>query len=245
MGTWGTALFSDDLAADLRNDLRALLGDGVPVDAAVDRLVADHETALGDPDEAPVFWLAVAYAAWKLGRPSARATTEALTVISSGRDLARWREPNDRRKRQAVLARIESDLRSDAPAAKRIAPTFVADNQWEVGELIAYRLASGKYALFRVIGHHVDKGGRHAVCEPLDWIEDAPPSVAPNDRVRQRTGAGSGFAQFLLGEPRRKKDQARLVRTGLSSAPEQSPQGYAVFVFPHVDRLLAEIFGLE
>jgi hypothetical protein len=49
----------------------------------------------------------------------------------------------------------------------------------------------------------------------------------------------------MLGEPRRKQDGARFVRTGAHSTPVQQPGGYMVFVFPHFDRLLRDMFGLE
>jgi hypothetical protein len=36
MGTWGTALYSDDLAADLRNDFIDHIGNGLSADEALD-----------------------------------------------------------------------------------------------------------------------------------------------------------------------------------------------------------------
>jgi hypothetical protein len=46
MGTWGTGLYSDDLAADLRGDFRDLLGEGVPASVAVDRLMSEYAESL-------------------------------------------------------------------------------------------------------------------------------------------------------------------------------------------------------
>ena len=39
MGTWGTALYSDDLAADLRDEFKDAAGDGLEAVVIVDRLV--------------------------------------------------------------------------------------------------------------------------------------------------------------------------------------------------------------
>lgn len=246
MGTWGTALYSDDLAADLRGEFRDLLGQGMSSDAAVEDLVARYAPSLRDPDEAPVFWLVLAHTAWRLGRPSGRATAEAFRVISSGSDLARWPDAKGRQKRQLVLARVETDLRSDPPPPKRIPARAVANNAWTVGEVLAFRLASGTWTLFRVIGHQVDKGGRHAICEPLNWLGPAPPegNIVADLPLRPAVPPWQ-FTQFLLGEPRRKQDAARIIRTGTTSRPLQQPAGCAVLVFPHLDRQLDEIFGLR
>jgi hypothetical protein len=246
MGTWGTALYSDDLAADLRGDLRELIGQGLSSEAALDKLAVEYASSLDDPDEASVFWLAIAHAAWRLGRPIERATKEALRIILSGSDLPRWVDAKSRQKRQVVLEKVEADLRGQAPTPRRIPVPFVANNTWSIGELVAYRLASGAWTLFRVIGHHVDKGGRHAVCEPLDWVGPTLPD--PNSMIRlplRLAVAPWHFTQFLLGEPRRKKDADRLLRTGVLSPPVQRPAGYAAFVFPHVDKQLLEVFRLH
>lgn len=181
MGTWGTALYSDDLAADLRDDLRDLIGDGLTIEAAVDQLVREYGT---DEEQAGVFWLVVADTAWRLGRPHAT-----------------------------------------------------------VGEVVAYRLESGRWTAFRVIGHHADKGGRSAICEPLDWVGAAPPCAGDIERSRVLPASDAWHApQFFFSE--RRVDPSRLVRTGIASKPEQTPEGYSTLVQPYVDRLLAELFGL-
>ena len=65
MGTWGIALFSDDLAADVRDDFKELLGDGYSPAEATDILIRQYKDVLDDEDESPVFWLALAATQWK------------------------------------------------------------------------------------------------------------------------------------------------------------------------------------
>ena len=36
MGAWGTAIFADDLAADIKGDFRDLIGDGLSAPKAVE-----------------------------------------------------------------------------------------------------------------------------------------------------------------------------------------------------------------
>lgn len=246
MGTWGTALYSDDLAADLRGDFKDLVGEGRTAEEALDRLLADYEEPIRDPDERAVFWLAVADTAWRLGRPLARATAEANAVIRSGRDLQRWESQAERKKRSTVLIQLEERLRTDPPPPRKVPRRFVPDNQWAVGEVLSFRLLSGRYALFRVIGHHRDKGGRHAVCEVLDWIGDDLPGEADARRLTIKDRLyPSGRPQFLCGEPRRKAELDRFARTGWTLPPAQTPSQYSVFVFPYFDQQLREGFGIE
>ena len=239
-------MYSDDLAADLRSDFRDLIGQGLSGDEALERLSSQYASSLSDSDEAPVFWLAVADTAWRLGRPQERATAEALRVIETGADLRRWADAKGRSKREAVLQQLSANLRSAPPAVVRVAKRFIARNDWDVGEVLAYQLNSGSWTLFRVIGHHLDKGGRHAICEPLNWTAPTPPDPTQLAHLTVRPSTPPwNVSQFFLGEPRRKKDVIRFVRTGARSAPTQQPDGFMVFVFPHIDRQLRDVFGLE
>ena len=99
MGAWGVAVFSDDLAADLRDDCRDLIGEGRSSTQAVEKLLAGYASSLADDDDMAVFWIAVALTQWKLGRLEERTKQEALHVIESGQDLRRWDAPRDRIKR--------------------------------------------------------------------------------------------------------------------------------------------------
>ena len=246
MGVWGTGLYSDDLAADLRGDFRDLLGEGAPASVAVDQLISEYADSLTDPDEEPVFWLALADTSWRLGRLEDRVRDNALRIIDEGRDLGRWDSVRDRTKRETVLAKLRAQLLSPQPAAKRIPKTVKSANEWVVGEVIAFQLLSGRWVPMRVIGHHEDKGGRFAVCELLDWIGETIPAAAEIGSLAIRRENGPrGMSQFLFQEPRMVKDQKRVVRTGITSTASQKPGGYTVFVWPHVDRLMREVFERE
>ena len=75
MGTWGTAIFSDDTASDVRGDYRDYVGDELSGTAATDRVVNEWRETLRDPDEGPVFWLALAATQWECGRLESRVET--------------------------------------------------------------------------------------------------------------------------------------------------------------------------
>jgi len=246
MGAWGVAIFSDDLAADIRTDFRERIGEGWTPSEATQQLQKEYASSLNDPEEMSVFWIALAVTQWKLGRLESRVKKMALKVIDDGTDLARWSDAKSRARREAVLAKTRAELLSDPPPAKPVTRTLKESNRWQIGEMIGFQLQSGKWTMLRVIGHHEDRGGRFAVCELLDWLGAAFPSV---DRMAtlpiKKENTPNGVSQFLFQEPRKKKELARVVRLGVSTQPTQKPVGYAVFVWPYVDHQLKDVFGID
>jgi hypothetical protein len=89
MGIWGTAIFSDDNAADLRDEYRDLVGAGVDGSQATDRLIAKWNRK-GDPNLEPVFWLALSMTQWNCGRLEERVKAEALRVIEDRWAMRPW-----------------------------------------------------------------------------------------------------------------------------------------------------------
>jgi hypothetical protein len=190
MGAWGVAIFSDDLAADLRDEFRDLIGDGNTPAQATTKLTKEHADSLDDSDEGTVFWLALAANQWNLGRLQPAVKKRALKIIKTGADLERWDIPSERKKREKVLEQLHAQLLKPPPSAKRIPKTHKSANEWQIGEIVAFCLLSNRWTLMRVIGHHEDKGGKFAVCQLLDWIGAEIPSKNIIDElaVRYRHG---------------------------------------------------------
>ena len=160
MGVWGTAVFSDDTACDIRGDYQDLIGEGHSGSEATDILLRQwsDETYSG---ERSVFWLALAATQWKCGRLEERAKGKALEIIERRSDLAGWEDEKLIRKRQAVLEKLRLQLVSPQPPIRKIPRRFRDRCDWKVGELVACRLKSGRWIIFRVTGHSTDKEGHH------------------------------------------------------------------------------------
>lgn len=178
MGVWGAAIFSDDNAADIRDEYRTLLGDGVSGPEATDRLINEWQPSWEhDPDMAAVFWLALAVSQWKSGRLEERVRNQAIQAIDSGAALRPWKGGKDERKRAAVLEKTRNQLNDPQPPARKVAKVFRATCDWQPGQLIGYQLLSGSYIAFQVVELHTDKGGTGPVCEIYDWQGPALPSA--------------------------------------------------------------------
>ncbi|MDP9351789.1 MAG: hypothetical protein M3P51_09665 [Chloroflexota bacterium] len=181
MGAWGPAIFSDDIACDVRDDYRELIGQGVSGTEATRRLIEEYRPD-DDPDDT-VFWLGLAATQWRLGRLEEGVKERALRIIGDGTDLRRWEEEVSRRdigRRRAALEKLREQLLSPQPLPKRVRAPYKQETELEVGDVWSYRLLSGRYSLLRVVGHYEDRQGRAPVVEVLDW-EGA--EIPPADEV--------------------------------------------------------------
>lgn len=203
MGAWGTGIFADDNAADLRDDYRKLIAGGVTGPQATDQLIAQWAPR-ADPSMEPVFWLALALTQWNCGRLETRVKEEALRVILDGSALRPWVDGPDERKRRAVLEAAKRKLESLQPAERKIKKRVLATCDWERGDLIGYRLRTGDYVVLRMLDRHIDQGGACPDCELLDWRGPEIPAAGLPVTVPVREfrdyGGGKRFTIIPLGK---------------------------------------------
>jgi hypothetical protein len=118
VGAWGTAIFDDDTAADVRGEWRDAILEGLTAEEASDRLRASFKHALADQDESKIFWLALAAAQMETGRLQDDVRDRALAIIEGGGDVARWAEEDEGLARKTA-ARLESPRGQTAWAAAK------------------------------------------------------------------------------------------------------------------------------
>src|SRR5690348_48465 len=104
MGAWGTKLFDDDDAADLRAAYRTYLADAQSDAGATDLSAKSFGATLERPGDSTSFWLALGSVQWHMGRLDPRVKQACLGIIEGGADLSKWADPKDRAKREKVLA---------------------------------------------------------------------------------------------------------------------------------------------
>jgi hypothetical protein len=242
MGAWGAAIFSDDLAADVRDDFRELIGEGLNAAQATRRLCRQYKDVIADREVSLVFWLALAATQWKLGRLEENVKKKAIKIIESGKELNHWDDVRLRSKRAVVLEKLREQLLAPPPPPRQIRQRIKYRTEWELGEMVAFRLLSERFVVFRVIGFHEDKGSRFSVCELIDWIGKTLPEMKEiATKPIRREAAARGYSQFLLDPV--KKVAHRLVRLGFITRPAQKPDGYVVIPWQYIDRLIEEVFG--
>jgi len=186
VGAWGTAIFSDDLAADIREDWRDYIGDGLSPEEATQQILADYDDAVQDQDESGVVWLALAVSQWRTGRIVQPVLARAIEVIDDGSDLGRWesdQQPKLREARARVLAKTKAQLLSQPPGPKRIPRRRRSETPFGPGDVLSYRHRSGRGFVFWVTRNWSDKGGEYNTIEVLDPGGSATPPLADLSRL--------------------------------------------------------------
>ena len=163
MGAWGTAIFSDDFACDIRDDYVKEIILGKTSTEATETVKSIHLPTDPDDEELPVFWIALAITQWKKGRLLPEVRDEAISAIESGKDLLRWESEAKKVwvKRKNELNKAKQTLLSPMPPAKKIPmPSWMKDDPWQLGDLISYKITYkditypeyiGKYVILRIV----------------------------------------------------------------------------------------------
>jgi hypothetical protein len=246
MGAWGPAIFSDDTAADVRDEFVELVGDGLSATEATNRLIFNYRDTIADPDEQPVFWLALALTQHRLGRVDEGVRRRAIEIIDAGADLHRWDDAGFAKKRRAALQKARATLESPPPPPKHVSKVYRDECDWNRGQVVAYKLASGRFCAFRVAGFHVDRGGKGPVVEFFDWAGDQLPTLRDLKRspvVQAKHSTHSG--QVLVGRlSERELPKDRVFLLDFTSKPARAADGYMVTLWRSLDSFLETEWGL-
>lgn len=125
MGAWGPAIFSDDLACDVRDEYTVHLDEGKSGEEATKIVFQVYYPDVRGTEEESVFWFALALIQWKKGRLTDEVKGKAIEFIDNCADLKRWSEPGNEKaykKRMAVLEKLKETLLSPMPPAKKPRP---------------------------------------------------------------------------------------------------------------------------
>jgi hypothetical protein len=201
VGTWGTGLFSDDLACDIRDHYRALVEDGVE-DAAAARLTAEkYREYLEQPDG--IALLAFAITQSTLGRLDPDIRDKALAVLDRGADLDEWKRENPKQlpKRRAVLDKARAQLVGPQPARKRLRPPKRVLSGLAAGDVLAFALPR-RVALLRVVRVRAHRLGDAPVLEELDFSGTEVPSREALERLRPKVEDPIAFVHALSRDTR-------------------------------------------
>jgi hypothetical protein len=184
MGTWGTGLFSSDMARDIRDFYRELVEDGVE-DADAHRLTVERfRSDLDDPEEGTVLLIALAVTQSTIGRLDPAIRDRALAAIDRGADLATWAQENPKllSKRREVLDKARAQLTGAQPARKRLRPPPRPSCGLTAGDVLALSLPKG-IALLRVVRVKAHRRGETPYLERLDFTGSEVPSATQIEQL--------------------------------------------------------------
>ncbi len=189
MGAWGTKLYQDDVAQDVKEQYKESLKKGKSNEEATQQVFDDYRPMLNDIDDGPVFWFALAETQWSLGRLLPEVKEQALACIDKGTDQARWERENPKKapERKKILEDLRIKLNSPMPPMKKISQPKSYKCEWKIGDVYAYKLESdyarekgvyGRYFLFQKIGETVCYP-EHII--PVVWVKITDGDVLPSN----------------------------------------------------------------
>ena len=224
MGTWGTAIFADDDASDVKGDFRHFLADAQSLEGATEAIVEDYGASFADLGSTTAFWLGLGLTQWRMGRLDPRVKEAVIAIIDGGLDLAKWEGSADRGKRAAALAKARAQILMPLPKPSPMPEPFTVQlGDWKIGEVIGYRTAVSGLALLHVT--RFSRCTQLKVKAPavsfLNWFADEMPGpqdlATLTDLKYPLTPSGvQVMPRVLLAVPaKRPLDQSRFLRPGL------------------------------
>ncbi|HEY9760160.1 MAG TPA: hypothetical protein V6C97_33700 [Oculatellaceae cyanobacterium] len=228
MGAFGTAIFDDDDAADVKDEYKYVLADEGSDEKATDAVVESYGADFNNLETTTAFWLGLALTQWNMGRLDERVKQAALRIIDDGVDLKKWTEEKDRNKRRKVLEQTRKKLVSEPPPAKPIPkPLPVQLRELKSGEVIGLRASNGLLILLHVVDFSLWSSFRVKAprVSMLHWLSSEFPTQEELDSLvyinwcPSMAGAPYPYQnQHLYSLARDKKDALKLeqfIRPGL------------------------------
>jgi hypothetical protein len=153
MGAWSTTILGDDFAADVYGEFIEAYNGGKELNSIRRELEGKNQNELRDPDEGPIFWLALAKAQWDCGSLDADVLGKVGEIVNQELGLDRWREgtASDLEKRKKAVSKFYTKLQTPNLKLKKRKPSRHAPAIFEAGDCLVLSLPSGGYGAALVL----------------------------------------------------------------------------------------------
>lgn len=140
MGTWGTGIFSNDEACDVRSEYTAIIGSGID-DAAALKMLKSYFNIQDLPcEEEADFWYAMASLQYRYGRLCKEVKENALECIGKGLTISDWSTSKSVSKRQQTLNDLREKLLSENQNPIKSPKCKLKKALGSTGDVLAYHL---------------------------------------------------------------------------------------------------------
>ncbi len=206
MGMWGFGLYQNDTSADIKDEFEKLFNSGKTAREITDELAREYKTIMGDSEEEPLFWFALADMQWNYGVLLPEVREKALCFINNDCGLFKnqTKDSSDDELRRKTLDYLRAELNSPEPAIKKPRKKRLYHCQWKTGDVFAYKLESetakekglyGRYFLIRKIDEDVWHPG-HTV--PIVYVKITDGETPPVNTYEYNLSeyVQTGFVKF-------------------------------------------------
>lgn len=193
MGAWGTSLYSNDSASDIRGDYVEGLRKGKTNEEITELLIQQKAGSSRLEEETALFWYALADTQWNYGRLLPQVKEKALYYLQNREiELERWEGSGEKYVKAWLLTldKLQQKLNSPQPPEKKVYKYRLYHCKWALGDVFAYRFTSdysketgyyGQYVVFRKISEaHWYPGHIVPVVQVYCWIG---PEIPPLSEI--------------------------------------------------------------
>lgn len=189
MGAWGTSLYANDSASDIRGDYVDKLRRGKTNEEVTKELIYANRDIMGDGEEEPLFWFALADTQWNYGRLLPEVKEKALFFLEQDEELERWRESGQKQLDAWIhtLDKLKKKLNSPQSPEKKVYKYRLYKCKWKLRDVFAYRFSSdyskekgfyGQYVAFRKVSENTCWPGHIIpVVQVYNWIGSDLPTI--------------------------------------------------------------------
>ncbi len=143
LGTWGTAIKSNDTSADTYADFFNLYNEGKEPNEIKNKLISEN------PNETNDFWFALALALWETKSLPNDILEKIRGIVESESDLKLWKEldatESDIKKRKVVLDKFLAKLETEKAKPKARKRITKKEPIFKKGTCLTFRLENGNY----------------------------------------------------------------------------------------------------
>lgn len=134
MGTWGTGIFQNDIADDVKTDYFNKLKMGKSDEDALSEIISENSDFLHDSEDSLDFWFALASLMFDYGRLNEEVKCKAISLLESEKDSERWTE-KENKKRKIELEKLKTKMYSEIPPRKKVAVTKKFVTPWKRNDI--------------------------------------------------------------------------------------------------------------
>jgi hypothetical protein len=149
MGTWGTAISSNDTYEDIFSEFMDLYDDGLEPSEISTRIINQNSELIEDIEDKNNFWFALAMAQWQCKSLDPDLFQRVKTIVETGEDIKIWEELGADKKelneRKKVLDSFLDKLSQEKDKPRKRKRKVLRDSIFQKGDCLTFRLDNGNF----------------------------------------------------------------------------------------------------
>ena len=148
MGTWGTAISSNDTFELIYREFFELFNKGEDVSVITNYLISNNTDAQADYEDKHSFWFALAKAQWECGALDKDIYEKVKSIVDNGDDLKLWEELNgegELKKRKKALDEFLEKISQPKSKIRSRKKPVIRQPVFQKGDCLVFKLRNGNY----------------------------------------------------------------------------------------------------